>query len=49
MKTYDAIMAGTDIPKGSTSSDDGSQTVERWEVGEPKNTLVFVNIKGLTN
>jgi hypothetical protein len=49
MKTYDAILAGTDIPKGSTSSGDGSQTVERWEVGDPKNTLVFVNIKGLTS
>jgi hypothetical protein len=49
MKTFDAIMAGTDIPKGSTTSDDGSQTVERWEVGDPKNTLVFVNIKGLTS
>lgn len=49
MKTYDAIMAGTDIPKGSTASGDGSQTVERWEVGDPKNTLVFVNIKGLTS
>lgn len=49
MKTYTAIMAGTDIPKGSTASGDGSQTVERWEVGDPKNTLVFVNIKGLTS
>ena len=49
MKTYGAIMAGTDIPKGSTSSGDSSQTVERWEVGDPKNTLVFVNIKGLTS
>ena len=49
MKTYDAIMAGTDIPKGSTSSDDDTQSVERWEVGDPKNTLVFVNIKGLTS
>lgn len=49
MKTFDAILAGTDIPKGSTTSDDGSQTVERWEVGDPKNTLVFVEIKGLTS
>jgi len=49
MRTYDAIVAGSDIPKGSTSSPDGSQTVERWEVGDPKSTLVFVNIKGLAN
>jgi hypothetical protein len=49
MKTYDAIVAGSDIPKGATSSPDGSQTVDRWEVGNPKNTLVFVEIKGLAN
>lgn len=49
MKTYDAIVAGSDIPRGSSSSPDGAQTVERWEVGDPKSTLVFVNIKGLAN
>ena len=49
MKTYDAIIAGSDIPKGSTSSPDSQQTVERWEVGDPTNTLVFVHIKGLPN
>jgi len=49
MKTYDAIVAGSDIPKGATTSPDGSQTVDRWEVGDPKNTLVFVEIKGMAN
>jgi len=49
MKTYDVIIAGSDIPKGSTSSPDNTQTVERWEVGDPTNTLVFVHIKGLPN
>lgn len=48
-KTYGAILAGSDIPKGSSTSPDGSQTVDRWEVGDPKSTLVFVNIKGLAN
>lgn len=49
MKTYDAIIAGSDIPKGSLTSSDGAQTVEKWEVGSPKDTLVFVCITGLSN
>lgn len=49
MKTYDAIIAGSDIPKGSSTSEDGAQSVERWEVGDPKDTLVFVKISGLSN
>jgi hypothetical protein len=48
-KTYDAIIAGTDIPKGRNRSEDGTQTVEAWEIGPPTNTLIFVEIKGLTN
>lgn len=47
--TYDAILAGTDIPKGKENSEDGTQSVERYEVGDPQNTLVFVEIKGLAN
>lgn len=49
MKTYDAILAGSDIPKGASTSEDNTQSVERWEVGDPKDTLVFVNIIGLAN
>lgn len=49
LKTYDAIIAGSDIPKGETQSADGTQHVDRYEVGNPKNTLVFVEIRGLSN
>jgi hypothetical protein len=48
-KTYDAIIAGTDIPKGSSKSKDGSQKVKTWEIGPPQNTLVYVEITGLSN
>ena len=48
-KIYDAILAGTDIPKALKHSPDGSQTVNIWEIGPPTNTLVFVEIEGLQN
>lgn len=48
-KTYDAIIAGTDIPRGQRTSEDGSQTVSVWEIGSPTNTLVYVELKGLPN
>lgn len=47
--TYRAIIAGTDIPRGSTFSEDGEQSVSVWEVGPPEAIIVFVNIKGLSN
>lgn len=48
-RTYDAILAGSDIPKGYVQSPDGSQTVVKWEVGPPDNTLIYVEIKGMQN
>ncbi len=46
---YAAIIAGTDIEQNRKASNDGSQTVDTWEIGQPSNTLVYVNIKGLPN
>jgi len=46
---YNAIIAGTDIPKGSRASEDGSQTVKTWEIGPPESTLSYVEIKGIPN
>lgn len=46
--THAAILAGSDIPKGRTSSEDGTQTLVTWEIGPPANLLTFVQINGLT-
>lgn len=46
--THAAILAGSDIPKGRTSSEDGTQTLVTWEIGPPSNLLTFVQISGLT-
>ncbi len=46
---YDAIISGTDIPRGDSSSEDGSQTVSTWEIGPIDNTVCYVEIKGLSN
>lgn len=46
--THAAILAGSDIPKGRTSSEDGTQTLVTWEIGPPANLLTFMQIDGLT-
>ena len=38
-----AILAGSDIPKNKTKSDDGEQVYELWSVGN----VQFLNLKGL--
>lgn len=48
-RIYNAILAGTDIPVGSIQSQDGLQTVIKWEVGPADNTLIYVEIKGMQN
>lgn len=46
---YYAILAGTDIPRGSNSSPDGTQTVSTWMVGPAASTVTYVEIKGIPN
>lgn len=46
---YAAILAATDIPVRAKSSPDGEQTVKTWRIGKPTDTLVFVELNGLTS
>lgn len=45
MKTRKAILAGTDIPPGKTTSPDGTQTYNIWSTGNAE----MISIKGLPN
>lgn len=45
LKVRQAVLAGTDIPPGKTSSPDGSQTYRIWTAGNAE----MLNIVGLPN